>query len=802
MLRAFRIPETRLLAINDLVAQVTLTYRTDEDEEMGYRYERDAELQSLVQTSVVSLVNCGYTHGVARGPGFVLHQMRKKWPIGRRYIFTQHGEPMQSSLHKYFFQLELVDEIEMPPPGPPMLEISELRGVALSPSVSSIAGSTIEGLDAVALPPMSAMFDQGYPPAGGGHRRSGSALSGRSVNSAYSGRSSYLGHYGRPRSPFYYDGSAAQQHRPSSPSPRRYSVRGVGSSVAMPEEAMLESEYRSAQEAVHLDDGLPPSMAGQNTAPGSNGGGVAAEHTSSPVQSTVRTRSVSRSSAGTIQSVVEAAPEAEDRASRLAVLPPSRIPKPPPAQSASSQAGEPAQRLGRTTWYRSLHGISPLSRQQKSLSSSDNEMVLGADGTAVAAAAADITQIPRVAGNGGQALSTGRPPPGPGAATAVRDAGNGSPSLGGIAHRLKRKILSPINIHRSRHGSKLSRELRASDKSSGEDLDTSDFTGPDSDDASDKEVAARLQPALSIPEAVAADHKRKLPPSSRSSASRRSSVSTEPSREMPPPSKRPARREQPSSSRSLATSIPSAVKDALLRRLRSPLGRHPDRSSSQLSVRDRIAAFNSLSVNTKDGGRGRLQPKDRRRQSASLAQPLTPVTEESAGEVAPMLPATKQSQQQAVSQIQMPSTPPVTTGGTRMRLATATGFISVATTPGNGASVARPHSRASSMHNGRPASPALSQMSNVSTRVMDTINALERAGVQTTPHSAGVIQPAGSGRSGTKRQAGSDVLDHLASPTKRPRAPSSSAIPQPVATSSRLNPLNMVQRMVRRHTGR
>ncbi|KAJ2863784.1 hypothetical protein GGI22_001878, partial [Coemansia erecta] len=50
-LRPFRIPETRLLAINELVVQVTLTFRTDEDEELRYRYTENKFLQSLVQTS-------------------------------------------------------------------------------------------------------------------------------------------------------------------------------------------------------------------------------------------------------------------------------------------------------------------------------------------------------------------------------------------------------------------------------------------------------------------------------------------------------------------------------------------------------------------------------------------------------------------------------------------------------------------------------------------------------------------------------------------------------------------------------
>ncbi|KAJ2394057.1 hypothetical protein GGI23_004835, partial [Coemansia sp. RSA 2559] len=55
-LRPFRIPETRLLAISELVVQVTSTFRTDDDEELRYRYTENKFLQSLVQTSVVSLV--------------------------------------------------------------------------------------------------------------------------------------------------------------------------------------------------------------------------------------------------------------------------------------------------------------------------------------------------------------------------------------------------------------------------------------------------------------------------------------------------------------------------------------------------------------------------------------------------------------------------------------------------------------------------------------------------------------------------------------------------------------------------
>lgn len=172
-LAPFKIPETRLLVINELVAQVTLTFRTDEDEELSYRYRQNPLLQDLIQTSVISLVNCGYIQGISRGPGFLLHQMRKKWPIGKKYIFTRHGEPLQSSIYKYFFQLEFIDE----PIGlqvPEILEISELRGsqgVSASPAmsvVSSFNGSMIDGLDARTLPPMdtSNLLDSSFQSLG------------------------------------------------------------------------------------------------------------------------------------------------------------------------------------------------------------------------------------------------------------------------------------------------------------------------------------------------------------------------------------------------------------------------------------------------------------------------------------------------------------------------------------------------------------------------------------------------------------------------------------------------------------
>ncbi|KAJ2717911.1 hypothetical protein H4R23_005163, partial [Coemansia sp. Cherry 401B] len=548
MLRPFRIPETRLLAINELVAQVTLTFRTDEDEEVRYRYEQDSELQSLVQTAVVSLVNCGYTTGMARGPGFVLHQLRKKWPIGRRYIFTRDGDPLQSSLHKYFFQLELVDDIDERQDAP-MLEIVELRGVGLSPSASSMAGSTIEGLDAVNLPPMAAIFGQGYPQMGDpmGHRRSGSAYS---VHSGYSGRSERQ----RPQSPFYY---SSGRRRPESPSPRR---------SLEPRAEELESEYRHAHESVYAE--LAPASHGasvrgvQPGEPGSVG---------SPMQSTVRTRSLSRSSVGSVRTMQSVemhgrsgqAPAPQVRPSAVAAAAGSAqrptgipAPRPQPAASSAKSQSEQQPRLGRTTWYRSLHGISPLARQPKSLSSSDNEAALGARLDAGEMA----SQIPRVAGNAHHGSpASSRPPRAP----AKEPSG-----LNALASRFKRKILSPINIHRekqrSRPGSRLAREVRSSDAGS-DGVDTSDFTGPESDGASDGEArgsaipvpaSAIPVPASAIPVPVstarrAADADGKLGEPAHGSAARGAIGVVRP--DMPPPKKRPTR---PQSAEPLPESVP------------------------------------------------------------------------------------------------------------------------------------------------------------------------------------------------------------------------------------------------------
>ncbi|KAJ1728528.1 hypothetical protein LPJ61_003990 [Coemansia biformis] len=704
MLKPFRIPETRLLAINELVAQVTLTYRTDEDEEMGYRYQQDRQLQLLVQTAVVSLVNCGYTNGVARGPGFVLHQMRKKWPIGRRYIFTRHGEPLQSSLHKYFFQLELVDDEHE---DKPVLEITELRGVAQS--VSSVAGSTIEGLEAVSLPPMAAIFGQGVPQESStDRRRSGSGYSVRSVHSALSMHSTYSTH--RPRSPFYYEAG----RRPESPSP----LRGIREAPAGDRTSRLGA-YGTSANGGPADDRLADTHLGARADAQQGNGTLAAlpaEYVGSPDPSTVRTRSISRSSVGSMQSVEQLV---ENSA---------------PAGPAHGAAGN-GERLGRTPWYRSLHGISPLSRQPKSLSSSDNEALLGA-----AAASVEATRIPRIAGP----LSGVRPPPVPPA----------SPGLSGIASRLRRKILSPISMPRQRPSeSDKSREEHAGWRKAG----------------TLRAVESRPEAVLysAIPVPVTTPEKRKLEVEPQPTGIRRP--------DMPPPSKRPVPRPRPSPEEfPESVSIPKAVKNVLLRRLKSPLSRHADKSSARLSVRERIAAFNDLTVDSSESSQ--RQDSDATAQSTAVAQE----SPESVGGKAGAL-AGEREPGVAATRIPLFATP---ASAGRIRVGTATGFVSVA--------AGRPLSRTST-NNGRAASPALSQMSTVSARVQDAINALERASSGATP------QPTASW-SGTKRGA-NGPLEVLASPTKRPRAPSAADEARRNG-ASRLNPLNMVNRLVRRNTDR
>ncbi|KAJ2682917.1 hypothetical protein H4R19_007061 [Coemansia spiralis] len=247
--------------------------------------------------------------------------------------------------------------------------------------------------------------------------------------------------------------------------------------------------------------------------------------------------------------------------------------------------------------------------------------------------------------------------------------------------------------------------------------------------------------------------------------------------DMPPPSKRPVPRPRPQMEEMPeSVSIPAAVKNALLRRLKSPLGRRPDKSSSRLSVRERIAAFDSLTVDNKESTHG---------PAAEAAPLLTPVTHESADGDAAKGVALLGAREPGIlqSRISMPTTP-VSAG--RVRVGTSTGFVSVA--------AGRPLSRAST-NNGRAASPALSQMSTVSARIQDTINALERA-------SSGTPAQSSTNRSGTKRAANGPV-DSLTSPTKRPRAPSAAEDPRRNGGGgSRLNPINMVNRLVRRNTDR
>ncbi|KAJ2081842.1 hypothetical protein H4R24_002049 [Coemansia sp. RSA 988] len=651
MLKPFRIPETRLLVINDLVVQVTVTFRTDEDEEMRYRYAEDVELQSLVQTSVISLVNCGYTDGVARGPGFVLYQKRKKWPIGRRYIFTRHGEPLQSSLHKYFLQLELLDW-EGQQHGN-AVEITELRGVGMSPSSSSIAGSTIEGLEAVALPPMSAIFGQGVT----SEELSASPKRNGSIHSSLTG-----------------------QHQMAMESSADDSLSQF--------EAELDNGYKRAQQASVANE----STMQQNTE-------------DSPDMSTAgRTRTLSRSSIGSVGSAT----------SRNIME----------TEVIGRQIEEPSSvgRLGRTSWYRSLHGISPLSRPAKSLSS-ENEIGLGV---------MDPPLIPRVAGATHTSPPTATvqhpPPPAP---------SHESSRLGSIAQRFRRKLLSPIPVPRV-----ASRLAHASDAGS----------------ASESEPAEGSVRETSTTSTVAAEGKRKL-------------AVEAPRSEIPPPSKRQAHKRpseeaaidlqsESKQSTSQRPSVPEAVKNALWRRLRTPLSRRADVGPQKLSVRERIAAFNSLSV--------------RKRSTTTVPPPqplLTPVTESNAEDA-----------EVYNSPIQEKSAP-VTAITARTRVGTATGFLSVAT-PKAMTTADNHHLNSHTTSSVRAESPALSQMSSVSSRVQDTINALERAGVQ--------VQQQDVERSGTKRAA--EVRDTLGSPTKRLRAPS--------VGSSRRNPLRAVHQMVRRHTGR
>ncbi|KAJ2764298.1 hypothetical protein IWQ57_005217 [Coemansia nantahalensis] len=529
---------------------------------------------------------------------------------------------------------------------------------------------------------MAAIFGQDVPLDGADRRRSGSVLSAHSSYSAH-----------RPRSPFYYEAAG----RPGSPSP----LRSIREAAAMGGRTSRLSAYADPGDTGRTANGpagfSPTARIEAQRAPRGAGSSPAqpAEHIGSPEQSTVRTRSVSRSSAGSMQSV-----------ERL-------------VENSAPARGE---RLGRTPWYRSLHGISPLSRQQKSLSSSDNEALLGA-----VPAGAGVSRIPRVAGASSAPRPVALPP--------------ASPGLGGLAHRMGRRILSPINMYRQRQP----------------------------DNARPAPASAIPVPRSSMPVPAITPEKRKLDTEPLSEGIRRP--------DMPPPSKRPAPRPQPSP-QSVAlpesVSIPVAVKNALLRRLKSPLSRLADKTASRLSVRERIAAFNNLSVDN-DSARHAL--------AAEPPALLTPVTHESPADDGGKAAVSAGARELAApaTRIPMPTTP-LSAG--RIRVGTSTGFVSVA--------ASRPLSRAST-NNGRAASPALSQISTVSARVQDAINALERASSGATPRPTAT-------RSGTKRAANGPV-DSLTSPTKRPRAPSAAEDPRRNG-ASRLNPLSVVNRLVRRNTDR
>ncbi|KAJ2855582.1 hypothetical protein GGI22_004087 [Coemansia erecta] len=263
--------------------------------------------------------------------------------------------------------------------------------------------------------------------------------------------------------------------------------------------------------------------------------------------------------------------------------------------------------------------------------------------------------------------------------------------------------------------------------------------------------------------------------------------------------------------------IPEAVKNALLRRIRSPLSGRPDRSSSRLSVRDRISAFNTLSVNSRRNSKGQVSPpqhQQQQQQQHELGTPPVAGSEHSAARRAAAAAVETAAPSSGRSAMGIPPTPPMIAQSSasygRSRIGTPTGFINMVS-PVSG--VPRSNSRASSIvsMNTRPVSPALSQRSNVSMRIQDAIHSLERAtgsAIATTPRAQNTPAGGSSGLSGTKRAAASvsEALDRT-TPTKRPRAPSAASYVRPdadavPAKSTSLNPLDMVQRMVRRHNGR
>ncbi|KAJ1943951.1 hypothetical protein GGF37_002421 [Kickxella alabastrina] len=185
-----------------------------------------------------------------------------------------------------------------------------------------------------------------------------------------------------------------------------------------------------------------------------------------------------------------------------------------------------------------------------------------------------------------------------------------------------------------------------------------------------------------------------------------------------------------------AVSVPQAVKNALLRRLRSPFGGSglPDRSSSPLSVRERVAAFDKLSVTNISTGATTPSLKQQQQQYRGLVDVRSP----SPRVGSELLP------------------PPYPLLGTpsrgRTRVQTERGFISVGSPAGRGSVRGSVRSVASGETGGsvgRSASPALSHTSGMSIRVQSAIMKLEGE----------------SSVKSMKRMAG----DEFMSPTKRPR---------------------------------
>ncbi|KAJ2603544.1 hypothetical protein GGF39_000037 [Coemansia sp. RSA 1721] len=723
-LKPFRIPETRLLAINDLVVQVTLTFRTSDDEELQHRYDQNPLMQSLILTTVVSL-----------------------------------------------FTAEVEDGC--------LLEISEIRNMGMmSPSMaSSYAGSVIDGLDAVSLPPVEDVFSPEEYDMGGRGRRSSSVYSGYSMGNNRSPVIRPVGSFS-PRQGLIGSGSTG-----ITPEIRRASISDDRTGGGVLRGGNYTTQYYAPRYNNNNYSGQPP---------------VAADDGPSPVLpgSSIRTRSISRSSVGsarTMNSVVDITFQKSPKISQQQQQQQQREGLPPQhptvintsgsstANNASTSVspGSGHLRLGRTNWYRSLHGISPLSRQPKSLSSSDNEFILNgglnsaaADVAAVARGVGLTPQVapPRIAGTLPPPSKIPKPPMSTSAKrTAASESDQEEEGKASFASRLKRRVMTPLDIHNNR--------VKSVDKQ---------------------------QSAIPRPSSVSRP-------------------------DMPPPSNtRPMSRASAASankSRNTDVSIPAAVKNALMRRLRSPLGGHPDKSSSRLSVRERIAAFNTLSVRStperdmiEPGSTdvvesdGQQQQQQQQIMLSVVDRPIkTPRTARVAGN-------------QAVDGLEEDVSGITTTPrGKRTRLATATGFISVGSpakssfnnTAAAVAVTAAPHvfrseSPASSGLLRAESPAAMSAVSNVSVRVQDTIHALERAANATPMRKPDTVlemlHQTGSSTSGVKRVGNNDVFDEFASPSKRPRAPSmatQSTPAQPEEEKTLLrNPFSAMRNMVRRHTRR